>query len=64
MKGVILAVNIASDSDSTGAITGNLFRALHGVAAIPARWLAALELRDVIETVAGDLVLAGTPRAE
>ncbi|MFT5590846.1 MAG: ADP-ribosyl-[dinitrogen reductase] hydrolase [Bradyrhizobium sp.] len=56
-EGVILAINITGDSDSTGAITGNLLGALHGVMAIPARWLEPLELRDVIETVAHDLIL-------
>ena len=54
--GVIMAVNITGDSDSTGAMTGNLLGALYGVAAIPQRWLADLELRDVIETTAGDLM--------
>ncbi len=55
-EGVVAAVNITGDSDSTGAITGNLLGAIHGMAAVPARWLAPLELRDVIETVAHDLV--------
>jgi ADP-ribosylglycohydrolase len=55
-EGVIMAVNITGDSDSTGAMTGNLLGALHGVAAIPTRWLDDLELKDVIETAAGDLV--------
>ncbi len=56
-EGIITAVNITGDSDSTGAITGNLLGALHGTAAIPQRWLVPLELRDVITTVAQDLVL-------
>ncbi|MDB5757701.1 MAG: ADP-ribosylglycohydrolase family protein [Burkholderia sp.] len=55
-EGVIMAVNITGDSDSTGAITGNLLGALHGVSAIPARWLESLEIKNVIETVASDLV--------
>lgn len=53
--GVILAVNIDGDSDSTGSIAGNLLGAIHGVRGIPARWLEQLELRDVIEEIAGDL---------
>jgi ADP-ribosylglycohydrolase len=53
--GVILAVNHDGDSDSTGAITGNLLGAMHGVDAIPAQWLAPLELRSVIEEMANDL---------
>jgi len=53
--GVILAVNHDGDSDSTGAITGNLLGTLHGLDAIPAQWLDPLELRDVIAEIAGDL---------
>ena len=53
--GVILAVNHDGDSDSTGAIAGNLLGALHGVQAIPAEWLTPLELRRVIDAVANDL---------
>ena len=53
--GVILSVNHDGDSDSTGAITGNLLGAMHGVEAIPPEWLEPLELRDVIQTVADDL---------
>ena len=55
-EGVMLAVNLTGDSDSTGAIAGNLLGALHGVDAIPGRWLAPLELRGVIEDVADDLL--------
>ena len=55
--GIINVVNITGDSDSTGAITGNLLGAMHGTSAIPQRWLEVLELRGVIEAVANDLVL-------
>jgi ADP-ribosylglycohydrolase len=54
--GVIMAVNITGDSDSTGAIAGNLLGALHGASAIPKQWLDPLELKEVIEAVACDLV--------
>ncbi len=53
--GVILAVNHSGDSDSTGAIAGNLLGAMLGAAAIPARWLDDLELRDAIARIAIDL---------
>jgi ADP-ribosylglycohydrolase len=53
--GVILAVNHDGDSDSTGAIAGNLLGAMHGVKAIPEEWLEPLELRDVITELAEDL---------
>jgi len=54
-KGVLLAVNHSGDSDSTGAITGNIMGALHGIGIVPQRWLGQLELRDVIDELAGDL---------
>ena len=54
-RGVRLAVNHGGDSDSTGAITGNLLGALLGKDAIPSRWLDPLELRQEIETIADDL---------
>lgn len=55
-RGVLLAVNHGGDSDSTGAIAGNLLGARLGAGAIPARWLDGLELRVVVERVAEDLV--------
>lgn len=57
-RGVRLAVNHGGDSDSTGAIAGNLLGALLGVEAIPSEWLERLELREVVETVSRQL-LAG-----
>jgi len=53
--GVRLAVNHGGDSDSTGAIAGNILGTLLGVEAIPAGWLASLELRDEITELADDL---------
>ncbi|OBB71932.1 ADP-ribosylglycohydrolase family protein [Mycobacterium sp. 852014-52144_SCH5372336] len=53
--GVLMAVNHGGDSDSTGAITGNLLGAMHGVEAIPAEWLRQVELGDVISELADDL---------
>ena len=44
---LIVAVNHCGDSDSTGAITGNLLGAALGMAALPARWLGSLELSEV-----------------
>ncbi len=53
--GLILAVNHDGDSDSTGAMTGNLLGALWGEAAIPAEWRQKVELGDVIAEIADDL---------
>ena len=57
--GVIMAVNHDGDSDSTGLIAGHLLGAMQGRAAIPARWLDLLELREVMEDMADDLATAG-----
>jgi ADP-ribosylglycohydrolase len=54
-RGVLLAVNHSGDSDSTGAITGNLLGLILDVDAIPTKWLDALELREEIDAVATDL---------
>ncbi|REK00867.1 MAG: hypothetical protein DWQ36_22025 [Acidobacteria bacterium] len=54
--GVVLAANHDGDSDSTAAITGNLLGVRLGVGAIPAEWLQRLELREVIEELATDLL--------
>ena len=54
-EAIVAAVNHSGDSDSTGAITGNIVGALNGTASLPAEWVAAVELRDVIETVSRDL---------
>lgn len=54
-KAMIASVNHDGDSDSTGAITGNILGALIGYAAIPEYWKKDLETRDVILEVATDL---------
>lgn len=54
-EGVCMAVNITGDSDSTGAVTGNILGAMLGAGSIPDRWREPLELREVIEAMAEDL---------
>lgn len=54
-EGVRLAVNHSGDSDSTGAIAGNILGATFGVESLPKEWLDRLELRDVIAQMAEDL---------
>ena len=53
--GVIAAVNHKGDSDSTGAVTGNILGALLGLDAIDQKWKKDLELYDVIVEMADDL---------
>jgi len=52
--GVRLAVNHSGDSDSTGAITGNILGVRLGAASIPKRWIDQVELREVIESLTSD----------
>ena len=52
---VVAAVNHRGDSDSTGAITGNIMGAALGLEAIPQRYLDPLELKDVLLELADDL---------
>ena len=54
-KAMIAAVNHAGDSDSTGAITGNILGAAFGYNAIPPHFKNDVELHDVILHVADDL---------
>lgn len=54
-----LAINHDGDSDSTGSLTGNLLGAALGTAAIPARWLQDLELRECIVRMADGIAAAG-----
>ena len=54
-KAMIAAVNHAGDSDSTGAITGNILGAAIGYEAIPQHFKDDVELHDVILHVADDL---------
>ena len=63
--GIVMAVNIEGDSDSTGSITGEILGAALGEEAIPERWLRELELREVVTAMAEDfLQLAQAPYPE
>ena len=52
---LIASVNHDGDSDSTGAVTGNILGAYLGLDAIPEKYIKNLELRDVILDIADDL---------
>ncbi len=54
-KAIIASVNHSGDSDSTGAVTGNILGAHLGMRAIPEKFLTNLELRDTIIEIADDL---------
>ena len=54
-KALIAAVNHDGDSDSTGAITGNILGAYLGLSKIPKKYIDNLELVDVLTELADDL---------
>lgn len=53
---VIAAVNHDGDSDSTGAICGNIMGAIVGLEGIPNHFIEHLELKDLIIDIADDLL--------
>jgi len=53
--GVLAAVNHGGDSDSTGAITGNILGLINGIRSIPTDWVRNLHLCDIIVDMAIDL---------
>lgn len=53
--GIIAAVNHDGDSDSTGAVTGNILGAINGYDSIEAKWKNNLELMDVLLEMSDDL---------
>lgn len=55
-RALCYSVNHGGDSDSTGAITGNLVGALYGEAAIPPKWRENIEMRDLVREVSRDLL--------
>lgn len=54
-KAIKMAVNHDGDSDSTGAILGNILGAHLGIDKIPEKWLNKVELKDELSQLAKDL---------
>lgn len=54
-KALIASVNHDGDSDSTGAITGNILGAYLGLDSIPGEWVKNIELSGVLMKIADDL---------
>ena len=55
-EGVLLAVNLGDDADTTGAVYGQLAGALYGSEAIPARWRERIVMGDRITEIADGLL--------
>lgn len=51
----MVAVNHDGDSDSTGAITGNILGVYLGIGQIPAGFIEPLELKEIIEELSVDM---------
>ncbi len=54
-EAVLRAVNLGSDTDTTGAVTGGLAGLLYGYNSIPEEWVAALARREHIESLVEQL---------
>ncbi|PRY02142.1 ADP-ribosylglycohydrolase family protein [Allonocardiopsis opalescens] len=64
LDALALAVTHSGDSDSTGAICGNILGVLHGEAALPGELARAVEGRDTVLRIADDFARrfgAGSP---
>lgn len=57
-EALILAVNLGGDSDTVGAVAGQIAGALYGLSVIPSRWLEPLTWRERLETTARQLLTA------
>jgi ADP-ribosyl-[dinitrogen reductase] hydrolase len=54
-EAVLLAVNLGSDTDTTGAVTGGLAALIYGYQVIPIEWMDVLVRRDDINYLADQL---------
>jgi ADP-ribosyl-[dinitrogen reductase] hydrolase len=55
-EGCLLAVNLGDDADTTGAVYGQLAGAYYGENGVPESWRARLANRELIETLAEQLL--------
>ena len=63
-KTIIAAVNHRGDSDSTGAVAGNIVGAAIGLKNIPEKFVENLEMRDLIIEMADDLYYENIEKCE
>jgi ADP-ribosylglycohydrolase len=59
---VMVAINHSGDSDSTGAICGNIVGAWYGTTSVPGVWLRDLKQRETLETLARDALVEFGPQ--
>jgi len=58
-KGVLSAINLGDDTDTTAAIYGELAGAVYGIDKIPQRWIDRLYQADFIKIIAEGLYVKG-----
>ena len=56
--GVLWAVNLGGEADTNGAIAGQLLGAVHGAAALPVGWVAAVADEPLLTALADELLNA------
>lgn len=56
--GVTAAINITGDSDSTGAVSGNILGCMLGKSAIPPEWIANLREHSIVSNMANAISVA------
>jgi len=54
-EGLLLAVNLGDDADTTGAVYGQLAGAFYGESALPGKWVKKLYDQSVIESLAENI---------
>ncbi|HEV2067982.1 MAG TPA: ADP-ribosylglycohydrolase family protein, partial [Thermomicrobiales bacterium] len=60
-EAIVAAVSLGDDADTTGAVTGALAGAAHGVEAIPERWRNRLLVLDELDYLARQLIAWSDP---
>jgi ADP-ribosyl-[dinitrogen reductase] hydrolase len=63
-EALVLAVNLAGDADTVGAVTGQVAGAVFGASAIPRRWLEPLAWRSRLESSPRDSSIPLAPHKD
>ena len=63
-EAIVCAVNHDGDSDSTGAVAGNILGAYVGYEAIPEKWKTGLQMHETILEIAEDLCTSEAERTD
>ena len=54
-EGILLAVNLGDDTDTTGAVYGQLAGAYYGASSIPKPWIEKLSKKELIAEITTQL---------